>query len=78
MKINLFSRPISEDTIEAWAKILEDLAKIAFIAMPAVLYGEYTFIFKGANMTMLALVGYIFLLEAKILRNNKSKYQERS
>ncbi|MDP8170109.1 hypothetical protein QJU96_02250 [Pasteurella skyensis] len=76
MKINLFSRPISEDTIEAWAKILEDLAKIAFIAMPAVLYGEYTFIFKGANIVLLILMSYLFLVGAKVLRNNKLKHQK--
>ncbi len=76
MKTNLFSRPISENTIEAWAKILEDLAKLAFIAMPAVLYGEYTFIFKGANIVLLVLMSYLFLVGAKLLRNSKFKYQK--
>lgn len=68
--------PIPKDTMEAWAKILEDLAKIAIIAMPALFYGEYTFLFKGINLVLLAFATYYSLVYAKLLRSNKMKFIE--
>ncbi|NBI42746.1 hypothetical protein GVX76_04460 [[Haemophilus] felis] len=36
--MNIFKRPIETETLNAWAKWLEDLAKICIVALPIVIY----------------------------------------
>ena len=32
--LNLLKRPIEVETLDTWAKILEDMAKVAILAIP--------------------------------------------
>lgn len=73
---NLLKRPIVEETIESWAKNLEDISKFSILTMPVVFYGNYTFLFKSANISGLIIVTNSSLLLAKWLRNNKNLYVE--
>lgn len=35
---NLLKRPTEPETLDAWAKILEDIAKVAILALPVIIY----------------------------------------
>lgn len=70
---NLLKRPIKKETTDSWAKNLEDLAKVALLAMPVILYGEYSWSFKAINLVLLASFSYFILFGAKGLR----EYQDR-
>ncbi|SMB81563.1 hypothetical protein SAMN05660772_01893 [Pasteurella testudinis DSM 23072] len=69
----LLKRPIKKETSDSWAKNLEDLAKVALLAIPVVLYGQYSWWFKGINLVLLAFAAYGILLCSKELR----KYQDK-
>ncbi|OOR99263.1 hypothetical protein B0187_05765 [Haemophilus paracuniculus] len=71
---NLLSLPNTIETIEAWAKILEDIAKVAVLAIPVVLYGDKTLLVKCGNSFLLLCVVYACLIIAKLLRNNKTQF----
>lgn len=71
--INLFKRPIEKDTLDAWAKWLEDVAKVAIIAVPVVFFGEYADIVKTFNIFFLLVCTYSFMLGGKLLRKYKEK-----
>ncbi|MGV6989612.1 hypothetical protein ACWA5Z_12110 [Testudinibacter sp. P80/BLE/0925] len=68
----LLKRPIKKETSDSWAKNLEDLAKVALLAIPVVLYGQYSWWFKSINLVLLSFATYGILLCGKELR----KYQD--
>ena len=37
---NLFKLPIEKGSLEAWSKLSDDVAKVAILAVPVILYGE--------------------------------------
>ncbi|TNG91244.1 hypothetical protein FHQ28_12565 [Pasteurellaceae bacterium USgator11] len=69
----LLKRPIKKETSDSWARNLEDLAKVALLAMPVVLYGQYSWGFKIFNSVILVLFSYFILLGAKELRKHQGK-----
>ena len=44
--LNLFKLPIEKSSLEAWSKLSDDVAKVAILAMPVILYGETVFLLK--------------------------------
>ncbi|MBN6710494.1 hypothetical protein JFL47_04485 [Haemophilus haemoglobinophilus] len=72
-KLKLIEQPIISDTQEAWAKLLEDIAKISIVSFPIVAYSEHTLFFKIVNLILLILISYYGLVVAKKLRENKLK-----
>ncbi|MDU8924485.1 hypothetical protein RYD26_06110 [Pasteurellaceae bacterium LIM206] len=73
---NLFQRPIEKETLDSWAKWLEDIAKVAIIAVPVVFFGNYFLWVKIVNILLLLFCGYSFMLAGKLIRkykNNLSK-----
>lgn len=72
---NLLQRPIERETIDAWAKVLEDLAKVAILATPVVLYGDKDIWFKLGHLALLAAMSYIGFLLAKLLRKNRRYFE---
>ncbi|MCW9733851.1 hypothetical protein L5B97_10340 [Avibacterium sp. 20-15] len=71
--LNLFKRPIEIETVEAWAKLLEDIAKVAILAVPMIIFGQNGVLFKIASSFTLMFVSYATLVLGKQLR--KHKYQ---
>lgn len=69
---NLLKRPIEVETLEAWAKLLEDMAKVALFALPVVVLGENSHIFKVVCSIGLCVVTYFSLIGGKQIRKNKS------
>lgn len=73
MSWNLLEKPLTEETIGAWAKILDDVAKVAIIALPTVLYGNFSVLFKILNISVLLFIIYAILWLAKFTRNQKDR-----
>ncbi|WP_131975599.1 hypothetical protein [Cricetibacter osteomyelitidis] len=67
--LKLFSPPIKKETAESWAKILDDIAKVALLAVPVIIYGETGVVHKLTSMVLLILVIYYALMLSKIIRN---------
>ncbi|MCW9714657.1 hypothetical protein [Avibacterium sp. 21-594] len=71
--LNLFKRPIEVETLEAWAKMVEDIAKVAILALPVIVFGQNGVLFKIASSFTLMFVAYATLLVGKQLRKLKPK-----
>lgn len=71
---NLCQFPTSKETIEAWAKILEDIAKVSLIAIPVLVFGKETDMFKIFGSSSLFLTAYCCLIIAKYLRDKIDKF----
>ncbi|NBI42263.1 hypothetical protein GVX76_01920 [[Haemophilus] felis] len=74
--MNIFKRPIETETLDAWAKWLEDIAKVAIIAVPVVVFGQYPLIVKGLNILFLLICTYFFMLGGKLIRKHKDKLSQ--
>ncbi|MCF7521559.1 hypothetical protein L4G92_05795 [Neisseria sp. ZJ106] len=65
---NLFKRPIENASLEAWAKLADDVAKVAILAIPVVLYGTDPFPLKFFNSLLLLTGIYTCLLGGRLFR----------
>lgn len=74
---NLFSRPIEKDTLEDWAKIVADVAKVSILAIPVVLYGNDAVPLKTFNSILLLIGAYAALQSGRIIRRYKLKLEEK-
>lgn len=76
--LNLFKRPIELSTLESWSKFCDDVGKVAFIAIPPMIYSNYSLGMKSLNIALLLIVSYLFLLLGRFLRQfidkEKSKW----
>lgn len=70
---NLFCFPTKKETIEAWAKMLEDFAKVSIIALLVVFFGKEGLIFKAFGIGGLILIAYCSLIIAKYTREKMSE-----
>ena len=66
--MNLFKKPYEQGTLEAWAKMADDIAKVAILAAPVVLYGQSGWAAKLANIVLLVFIAYLFLLGGRFCR----------
>ncbi|MFZ7342874.1 hypothetical protein [Avibacterium volantium] len=71
--LNLFKRPIEVETLEAWAKMVEDIAKVAILAVPVIIFGQNGILFKIMSSLTLIFVIYAALVAGKLLRKHKSQ-----
>ncbi|MCF7522118.1 hypothetical protein L4G92_08695 [Neisseria sp. ZJ106] len=69
---NLLKRPIETETLDAWAKILEDIAKVAVLALPVVIFGQNGVAFKAASSIALLTIAYFALIGGKQIRKHKT------
>ncbi|WP_439243525.1 hypothetical protein [Lonepinella sp. BR2474] len=69
--LNLFKLPLETDTLEAWVKIIEDIAKVAILALPVVIFGQGGMVFKISSCIGLAMLTYLLLLAGRLLRQYK-------
>ena len=54
--LNLFKLPIEKSSLEVWSKLSDDVAKVAILAMPVILYGEQPLFLKGLNISFCSLL----------------------
>ncbi|MCW9718427.1 MULTISPECIES: hypothetical protein [unclassified Avibacterium] len=71
--LNLFKRPIEIETLEAWAKMSEDMAKVAILAVPMIIFGQNGTLFKIISSFTLVFIAYATLAVGKQLRKLKPK-----
>lgn len=69
--LNAFKRPFEKETLDAWAKMADDVAKVAFLAIPVVLYGKETILFKGIHSALLLAGAYLMILGGRLIRKHK-------
>ncbi|OOF53847.1 hypothetical protein BKK56_10590 [Rodentibacter genomosp. 2] len=65
---NLFQSPIEKSSLGAWSKLTDDIAKVAILAMPVILYGEHSLAFKGMNIGFLVIIAYFCLVMGRVFR----------
>lgn len=65
---NLFKKPIEKSSFESWAKISDDIAKVAILAIPVVIYGTNKILSKTIDLLLLISLIYIFLAMGRIFR----------
>lgn len=69
----LFKRPVEESTLNDWASITSDIAKVAAIAIPSVFFTELPLYLKVINAFALFLTSYVTLSLTRALRLSKTK-----
>ncbi|MCI5764284.1 MAG: hypothetical protein SPH84_01240 [Actinobacillus porcinus] len=57
----LFKPPFEISTLEAWSKLSDDIAKVAILAIPVMLYSNYGLGFRMFNIALLSVVTLAFL-----------------
>lgn len=65
---NLFKRPIEKSSLEAWAKIADDVGKVAILAIPVILYGKDPIYLKLINSILLLIGCYASFLGGRLFR----------
>ncbi|AOF53238.1 hypothetical protein BKG91_06585 [Rodentibacter caecimuris] len=65
---NLFQSPIEKSSLSAWSKLTDDIAKVAILAMPVILYSEHSLAFKGMNIAFLIAIAYFCLVIGRFFR----------
>lgn len=75
--MNIFKRPLHKDSLDSWCNILDDVAKVAILAIPVVLYNEILLTYKVANSAFLACSAYLCLFCADFMRKNKVKLTDK-
>lgn len=68
---NLLKRPTEPETLDAWAKILEDIAKVAILALPVIIFGQNGVFFKFASSVAILMIAYFSLIGGKQIRKHK-------
>lgn len=71
--INLLKPPFEQETLDVWAKLSDDIAKVALLAIPVIPYANNTLVLKIINILLLILVVYLSLLFGRIFRQMKQK-----
>lgn len=74
--LDLFHKPINIESLDSWAKNLDEIARIAILAMPVVIYGSDVTSFKIMNIVLLASCSYSCLYLANFLRKKKPYLSE--
>ncbi|MGX2956049.1 hypothetical protein ACWIYZ_03030 [Ursidibacter arcticus] len=69
----LFKPPFEISTLEAWSKMSDDIAKVAIIAVPVMLYSSYSLGFRIFNIVILSVITLVFLTIGRGLRQEVIK-----
>ncbi|OZN25710.1 hypothetical protein CFY87_00355 [Actinobacillus seminis] len=64
----LFKPPFEISTLEAWSKMSDDIAKVAILAVPVMLYSNYSLGFRIFNIVLLSVVVMAFLTVGRYFR----------
>ena len=78
MKKIFFRYPLSSETLDSWAKMLEDIAKTVIIALPAViLFGSYSTAMRWFMAVSMIVVLALCIWNANALRHIAQKRKEK-
>ncbi|MCW9718107.1 MULTISPECIES: hypothetical protein [unclassified Avibacterium] len=66
--LNLFKKPINKSDFESWSKMSDDIAKVAILAIPVILYGKDSIAIKCLNTVLLGGAIYLFLVGGRLFR----------
>lgn len=69
----IFRKPFEKETLDDWAKLSVDIAKVAILAIPVILYGNDAFLIKIINVTLLACGAYGGLSAGRKFRQMKEE-----
>lgn len=64
----LFKPPFEISTLEAWSKMSDDIAKVAILAVPVMLYSDNSLGFRIFNIALLSVVALTFLAVGRYFR----------
>ncbi|WP_439239995.1 MULTISPECIES: hypothetical protein [unclassified Lonepinella] len=70
---NLFRQPYEKETLNDWAKLCVDVAKVAILAIPVMLYGESPIQIKIINTILLCSGVYAGLYMGRQLHKLKEE-----
>lgn len=70
---NIFKRPFEKSSQEAWAKMSDDIAKVAILALPVMLYGKEPVYLKIINSILLLIGIYSALFIGRFIRRELEK-----
>ena len=73
---NLFRKPYEKETLDAWAKISDDIGKVAILAIPVMLFGNNPAIIKVINSTLLLISTYSAFIMGRTIRKHKLSIEE--
>lgn len=60
-----------KESLASWCKMLDDIAKVAILAVPVILYESYPLDAKIIRCSFLVVGAYFCLLGSDLLRRNK-------
>lgn len=72
---NITKRPFEKETLDDWAKLSVDVAKVAILAIPVILYGKDPIIIKILNTVLLGVGVYAGLFAGRKFRKMKEEMQ---
>lgn len=72
---NITKRPFEKETLDDWAKLSVDVAKVAILAIPVILYGKDPIIIKVLNTVLLGIGVYGGLFAGRKFRKMKEEMQ---
>ncbi|QLB44845.1 hypothetical protein [Mannheimia pernigra] len=72
---NITKRPFEKETLDDWAKLSVDVAKVAILAIPVILYGRDPVTIKLINTILLGIGVYGGLFAGRKFRKMKEEMQ---
>lgn len=73
---NIFKPPFEIETLNSWANLSDEIAKVSLLAMPVVLYAQNGIGWKLLNLLFLTIAVYLSLLFGRIFRKMKIHLQK--
>lgn len=70
---NITKRPFEKETLDDWAKLSVDVAKVAILAIPVILYGKDPIVVKIINTVLLGIGAYGGLFAGRQFRKQKEE-----
>lgn len=70
---NVTKRPFEKETLDDWAKLSVDVAKVAILAIPVILYGRDPVTIKLINTILLGIGVYGGLFAGRKFRKMKEE-----
>ncbi|MGR6981959.1 hypothetical protein ACUHGC_11470 [Testudinibacter sp. P27/CKL/0425] len=77
LNINVLKRPIGKTTLDGWATMADDIAKVAILAIPIILYENNPLPIKAGISVFLITSVYTFLFVGKAIKNSLNKMEEK-
>ncbi|MCK3657755.1 hypothetical protein A4G18_03280 [Pasteurellaceae bacterium Pebbles2] len=71
--LNLSNKPYEKETLDDWAKLSVDIAKVAILAIPVMLYNKDPAWLKCVNSVLLSIGAYIGLYSGRSFRKMKTE-----